>query len=245
MKSELLTALQPALAKISEMGIRYSAIPAHTKELADVLNAELDDEWFEARGIKVEKFGVNSITLPEEIEKQISDRQMAQTMRDPNAAAAVMTNAAANAMQDAANNSAGAMTGFMGMGMAQGFGGGAAANMFAQGQQPQGGYPQPQTGYPMAQGGGYGTNPFEAQQPAQQQPTPQQPQPVQQPTMQQPAGDGWTCPQCGNMAVGNFCNECGTRKPEPKVEDQSWTCPKCGTDNSFGKFCCGCGSPRV
>ena len=38
MKSELLTALQPALARISEMGIRYSAVPAHTKELATFLN---------------------------------------------------------------------------------------------------------------------------------------------------------------------------------------------------------------
>ena len=237
MKSELLTALQPALARISEMGIRYSAIPAHTKELADVLNAELDEEWYKARGIKVEKFGINSITLPEEIEKQISDRQMAQTMRDPNAAAAVMTNAAANAMQDAANNSAGAMTGFMGMGMAQGFGGGAAASMFAQGQQQP--TQQPQSGYPMAQGGGYGTNPFGVQQPAQQPIQQQAAQP--QPQQAQPA-DGWTCPQCGSAAIGNFCNECGTRKPEP--QDQSWTCQKCGQVNQSGKFCCGCGNPR-
>lgn len=38
LKTELLTALQPAFAKISELGIRYSALPGHAMELADTLN---------------------------------------------------------------------------------------------------------------------------------------------------------------------------------------------------------------
>ena len=45
MKTELLTALQPAFAKISEMGIRYSALPGHTLELADALNEQLSSRW--------------------------------------------------------------------------------------------------------------------------------------------------------------------------------------------------------
>ena len=219
MKSELLTALQPALARISEMGVRYSAVPAHTKELADLLNVELSQEWGEQRGIKVEKFGVNSITLPEEIEKQISDRQMAQTMVNPNQAAAVMTNAAANAMQDAANNSAGAMTGFMGMGMAQGMGGAAASTMFAQGQQG-GVYEQPQSAYPMAQGGGFAGQGAAAGAAA--------------------VAGGWTCPECGQENSANFCSNCGTKKPEaPGV----WFCPECGQENS-ANFCSNCGTKR-
>ena len=233
MKSELLTALQPALARISEMGVRYSAIPAHTKELAGFLNEELSSEWLEQRGIKVEKFGVNSITLPEEVEDQIRNRQMAQTMVDPNAAAAVMTNAAANAMQDAANNSAGAMTGFMGMGMAQGMGGGAAANMFQQGAVQQGAYQQPQSQYPMADGGGFGAQPYPQQQPA---PAPVAAAPAPA------AAPGWTCPQCGNVNTGKFCGECGTPMPAPEVPAE-WACPQCGTVNA-GKFCSECGTPR-
>ena len=220
MKSELLTALQPALARISEQGVRYSAVPAHTKELADFLNDELSKEWTEQRGIKVEKFGVNSITLPEEIEKQISDRQMAQTMINPNQAAAVMTNATANAMQDAANNTAGAMTGFMGMGMAQGMGGGAASSMFAQGAQQQGAYEQPQSQYPMAQGGGFAGA-------AQSQGAPA-------------AAGGWACPQCGQENTANFCSNCGTKKPEAPA---SWFCPQCGQENK-ANFCSNCGTAR-
>ena len=41
LKSELMTALQPAFARISEMGIRYSALPGHTVELSNVLNEVL------------------------------------------------------------------------------------------------------------------------------------------------------------------------------------------------------------
>ncbi len=219
MKSELLTALQPALARISEQGVRYSAVPAHTKELANFLNDELSQEWGEQRGIQVEKFGVNSITLPEEIEKQISDRQMAQTMRDQASAAAVMTNATADAMRTAAANESGAMNGFIGMGMANGLGGNAAANMFAQAGPAQ----QQQSAYPMASGGGFGGQ----QQPAGQQPA------------GQPAAGGWVCPQCGNQNTANFCGNCGTPKPAPAT----WFCTQCGNENT-GNFCGNCGTPR-
>lgn len=240
MKSELLTALQPALARVSEMGVRYSAIPAHTKELADFLNAELSEDWTEQRGIKVEKFGVNSITLPEEMEKRISDRQMAQTMVDPNQAAAVTVNATADAMRSAAANEAGAMTGFMGMGMAQGMGGTAAAQMFQQGGAAQ----AQQSAYPVAAGGGFEGQAF-----------PQQAQPAADPATAAAAAataavapaaveavpsDGWTCPECGTVNTGKFCGECGTKAPEPPAE---WTCPECGTVNA-GKFCGECGTKR-
>ena len=53
LKSELLTALQPAFARISEMGIRYSAIPGHTTELGDALNEVLSKKWLELRGLQV------------------------------------------------------------------------------------------------------------------------------------------------------------------------------------------------
>jgi len=136
MKSEFLTALQPAFAKISEMGVRYSAIAAHTQELADAMNAQLSAKWAEIRGIEVVSVGVNSITADEEDEKRIKDIQSAAVNRDPSMAAATLTTAQAEAMKDAANNEAGAFTGFMGMGFAQQAGGGTnAADLFDKAQQ--------------------------------------------------------------------------------------------------------------
>lgn len=41
LRTELMTALQPAMAKISEQGIRYSALPAHTMEISEALNTIL------------------------------------------------------------------------------------------------------------------------------------------------------------------------------------------------------------
>lgn len=137
LKSELLTALQPAFARISEMGIRYSAVPAHTRELADALNEELSHEWKERRGIEIAAFGVNTISAPEDQEQMIRDLQKAAVMANPAMAAANIASVQSDAMRTAAANPAGAAMGFMGMGMASGMGGMNAAQLFGQASQAQ------------------------------------------------------------------------------------------------------------
>lgn len=221
LKSELLTALQPAFAKISAQGVRYSEIPAHTMELADALNEVLSGKWGALRGIQVVSFGVNSITASPEDEKMIKEMQRAGAMRNPTMAAATLVAAQGDAMRTAAGNENGAMMGFMGMGMAAQAVGMNAANLFAMGQQtaqPQ----QPVQSQPVPQ------------QSASQQPASQQPAPQDQPA---PAGS-WTC-SCGATATGKFCPECGSPKP---ADTQGWTC-SCGAVNK-GKFCQECGSPK-
>ena len=136
MKTELLTALQPAFARISEMGIRYSSLPAHTMELADILNQVLSKKWRELRGIEIVSFGVSSIKASEEDEKMLKDMQRTAVFSNPNMAAAYDVMARGDAMKAAASNTAGAATGFMGMGMVQNMGGGTnAAQLFQMGQQ--------------------------------------------------------------------------------------------------------------
>lgn len=202
LKTEFISALQPALAKLSDMELRPNQIIAHNTELEDAMNEALINKWENTRGIRVVSIALGSVTLPPEDAEMIKQLQAAAVLQNPTMAAAKLVNAQANAMETAAGNSAGAMTGFMGMGMAMNTGGMNAQNLFAMGQQQQ----MPQ------------------QQMPQQQMQPQQPMMAQQAA---PAGDSWTC-TCGTANVGKFCQNCGTPKPVPAGP---WTC-SCGTQNT-------------
>ena len=209
LKSELLTALQPAFAKISEMGIRYSAIPGHTTELARALNEVLSADWRDLRGVEIVSFGVNSIAASQEDEQMIKDLQKAAVMRDPTMAAANIASAQSDAMRAAAANPNGAMAGFMGMGMAGGMGGMNASQLFAAGQAQQQAAPQP------------APTPAPAPAPA-----------------DAPAAGTWTC-SCGATNTGKFCPECGSPAPAPAPakwfcpncgsENGGKFCSNCGT----------------
>lgn len=222
LKSELLTALQPAFAKISELGIRYSALPGHTMEIADALNEVLSEKWGKARGLQVASFGVSSVTASEADEARIKNLQQAAALKDPTMAAATLASAQAQAMQDAAKNEGGggAFMAFAGMNMANAAGGANANSLFGMGQQQQ----QTAQSWTCACGTA-NTGKFCAQCGAKK--------PV--------ANGGWTCGKCGAVNAGKFCSECGASKPA------GLKCPKCGweSDNSAQppKFCPECGQP--
>lgn len=138
LKTELLTALQPAFAKIGEDGIRYSQLPGHTMELADALNEVLSKKWRDLRGIEIVSFGVSSVTADEEDEKMLKELQRNAAFMDPTRAAAHLVGSQGDAMKMAASNTAaGPAMAFMGMGMAGQAGGMNAQNLFAMGQQQQ------------------------------------------------------------------------------------------------------------
>ncbi|MBR0207885.1 MAG: SPFH domain-containing protein [Oscillospiraceae bacterium] len=197
MRTELLTALQPAFARISEMGVRYSAIPGHTAELADALNEELSGKWRDLRGIEIVSFGVSSVKASEEDEAMIKEAQRNAMFRDPTMGAAHLVGAQAAAMQDAAKNENGAAMAFMGMGMAQNAGGVNAQALYQMGTQ--------KPAAPAA-----------------------------------PAKEGWKC-ACGAVNTGNFCAQCGAKKPE-EIPAGAWKCA-CGSVNT-GNFCPQCGAKK-
>ena len=153
--------------------------------------------------------------------KKINQMEDAATLgSNPFMMAGRMTDATANAMENAASNPNGAMNGFVGMGMSMNAGGagagfGAAQSFYNQGVQ---------------------------QQQAQQQM--QQMQQTEQQTAQNQSGqqsqDSWKC-ACGAVVTGKFCTECGAKKPEP-IQAGRWKC-KCGA-MATGKFCPECGSPK-
>ena len=227
MKTEFISALGPALAKLSVLEIRPNQIPAHTNDLEKYLNEELSDEWG-ARGIGDVKVAINPPTLTEEDQEMLKTAQKTAMYRDPTMAAATLVGAQADAMKTAAGNSAGAMTGFMGMGMAMNAGGMNAQNLFAMGQQQQQQIPHRPMSASDAMGwrcacGATVTGKFCPECGA------KRPEP-------KPAGS-WTC-KCGATASGNFCPECGS----PKPVDDGWRC-SCGAVNK-GKFCPECGAKK-
>ena len=225
LKTELLTALQPAFAKISDMGIRYSALPGHTMELADALNDVLSRKWSQLRGVEIVSFGVSSVKASEEDEAMIKELQRNAAFRNPNMAAAHLVGAQAAAMQSAAaNEGAGAAMAFMGMNMAGQAGGTSAQSLFQMGQQ-QAAPAAPAANTWRCSCGAEATGKFCPECGA------KKPEPKK--------ADGWVCPTCGASANGKFCPECGTKKP---AQADGWVCA-CGAVNK-GKFCPECGARK-
>lgn len=240
LKSEFLTALQPAFARISEMGIRYSSLPGHTTELADAMKAELSAKWTEYRGIEVQVVGVSSIKAEEEDEKMLKDLQKNAAFRDPTLAAANLVGAQADAMRAAANNQGGAAMAFMGMNMANAAGGYNAQNLYGMGAQ-QGQPQQPAGGAAVGAGVAAGANAWTctcgATATGKFCPECGKPKPAA-------SDDGfWTC-SCGAKNKGKFCSECGAKKPAGIPQ---YKCDKCGWEPPKGtkppKFCPECGDP--
>jgi len=243
LKTEFISALQPAFGKLSELELRPNQIVTHSTELEGAMNEALTAKWSQLRGLSVVSIALNPITLPEEDQELIKQAQRTAIMRDPTMAGATLVGAQADAMRAAAANEGGAMNGFIGMGMAMnagGMGGMNAQNLFAMGQQQQAQQPQ---------------------QPVQQ---------AQQPAA--PAQGAWTC-ACGTQVTGKFCPNCGKPKPEPAAAggwtcdcgavNQGKFCQNCGKPKPAGaplfrcdkcgwtpadphnppKFCPECGDP--
>ncbi|MGI6121070.1 MAG: SPFH domain-containing protein [Saccharofermentanales bacterium] len=231
LRAELMNALQPAFAKISELGIRYSALPGHTEEISNALNEVLTEKWRELRGIVIVSVAIQSVKASEEDEQLIKDLQKSAVFRDPTMAAAGLVGAQADAMRAAAaNEGAGPFMAFAGMNMAQMAGGGQATQLFQQGAVQ----PQPVPGSTMVaaavpvwkctscgKADNVGKFCGECGSP-------------------KPVKDEWQC-VCGAVNTGNFCHDCG--KPRPVA--LHYQCDKCGWEpedqNNVPKFCPNCG----
>lgn len=237
MKAELMTAMQPALGRVSSLRVRVSDIPRHVTELVDAVNAELSEKWEKLRGIVVVSMTMNPPSMPEDITKRINELQTSAVLRNPNMAAATLVGAQAEAMKAAASNTAtGPMMAFAGMNMAGAAGGMDAASLYAMGaaqtNRSQGAQNQmggqgasaPMPGWKCRCGHADNRGKFcvECGSP-------------------KPADAGWTC-GCGTVNQGRFCMNCGARKPEGAP---LYRCDKCGWEPEDPanppRFCPECG----
>ena len=235
LKTEIVTALQPALGKISDTGVRPSSLPSHTMEICDALSEILSKKWGDLRGITLSSFNLNPVSMSKEDENLIKDLQKTAVMRDPGMAAAHLTQAQGEAMKTAAGNAGGAAMGFFGMNMAQQAGGINAGNLYGMAAQQQmaqqGAAAAPQASGQAASNswtcscGQVNTGKFcsgcGAKKPEK--------------------GGAWTC-SCGAENQGKFCTNCG--KPKP-AGVPLYKCDKCGWEpedpTNPPKFCPECG----
>ena len=227
---EFLEALQSSINQMSADGVRISLVTSKARELGKYMAATLDEEWKQMRGIEIQSVGIASISYDEESTKLIHMRNQGAMLGDPSVREGYVQGAVARGLEAAGSNAAGSMAGFMGMGMGMNAGGGfmgAASNAnMQQIQMAQNQAAMQQSQAAMAQ----------SQAAVQQNQTAmQQNQAAAAPQNGQPGS--WTC-ACGAVNTGNFCPNCGAKRPD----NGPWTC-SCGSANT-GKFCPNCGKPR-
>ena len=217
--SEFLQALQASINQMSADGTRISHVSSKALELGKYMASVLDQDWNQMRGMEIQAVGIASISYDEESQKLINMRNEGAMLSDPTIREGYMQGHVARGLEAAGSNSAGAMQGFMGMGMGMQMGGSMTGQMsqtnMAQMQMQQ-------ANAQMAGGAVAGATTVGDVAPVAAAST-------------TPANT-WTC-ECGQVNSGKFCPECG--KPAPATD---WTC-ECGHVNS-GKFCSECGKPR-
>ncbi len=215
--NEFLDYLQSSMNRMSADGIRISYLASKSRELSEYMAQVMDEEWKQKRGMEVQSVGIGSISYDEESKKLIEMRNKGAMMGDPNIREGYIQSTIAEGINAAGSNTAGATTGFVGMGMGMNAGGGFMGAAPASNQQ--------------------------AMQYSQQASAPTPPT-YDKPGAVAPAGKTakrWTC-SCGKQSTGKFCPECGAARPVAVPAAETWVC-SCGS-HCTGKFCSECGSPR-
>jgi len=202
LKTEFIAALQPALGRLSQMELRPNQIVTHNAEMEEAMNDALSAKWREKRGLEVVTVALGSVTLPPEDAEAVKNAQREAMLLNPNMAAAAVYRAQADSMKTAAGNSAGAMTGFMGMGMASNAGA-SAAGLYQMGAQQQ---EKPAGDSWKCACGATAAGKFCAECGAKK-------------------PESWKC-ACGAVNTGKFCSECGSPRPAGP-----WKC-SCGATNT-------------
>ena len=206
-KTEAIAAIRQAVGGLSKLKIGYTDIAGYEMQLTKDVDKLLDDDWQEARGISMFKIAIGMMDADEKSQQKILKYQEARGYADPTMLGTYIGMGQTDALNTAAGNTAGAVTGFAGYGMVGGVAGGGlnVANLMQQGAQQQ-------------------------YQAAQQQVN----QAPAQDTWKCSCGSvntGKFCPNCGQPkpeAAGlKFCPECGQPFADPANPPKF--CPNCGT----------------
>ena len=217
MKSEVIAAFSNVTNSLGSDQYRIEALdlPNKTDEIKEIMSENVFDESIRKRGIALESFNVESVTFDEKSDEKIDTYELGG---DSYTQQGTLVNSYGNAVENAAKNSAGAMNGFMGIGMMNmstgGMMGAAAQGPWQQAQQGNQNYQVP--------------------------PVAGQEQATEQPAKEDKADNTWECPNCKKTVSGNYCPECGTKRPEAPAKK---FCKECGKElDKNAKFCPECGT---
>lgn len=89
LKTEFISALQPAFGKLSDLELRPNQIVSHNAELEEAMNMAFSKKWGELRGLKAISIALGSVTLPQEDADMIKQLQRAAVLQNPNMAGAM------------------------------------------------------------------------------------------------------------------------------------------------------------
>lgn len=219
LRSSMVTALSPALNALARQGYHYGDLAGANIEIAKEIKAVLQEEWMEKRGIEFGTINVQSMTLPPEEEAELDAiENERRRVNDPRLHARDVEMGMIDALKAAGSNEAGAINGFMGMGMIN---------------------------HTMGQMGMNTSNMMGSMQQAREF-VMQQQQMQQAQAASAPAADSWTC-TCGAVCTGKFCTECGAPKPMAGVwtctcgaVNKGKFCSECGAKKPAGAplYCC-------
>lgn len=216
--NEFLEALQTSMNQMSVDGIRISHVASKSRELSKYMADTLDEEWKKMRGMEIQAVGIASVSYDDESKELINMRNKGAMLGDARIREGYVQGSIARGFEAAGSNSAGGGATFMGMGMGMNMAGGfmGQSSMTNQEQMRR------------------DDEQRQAAQQAQQAQTMQQPQAA-------PAAGLWKCTACGHENTGNFCGECGAKKPEG-----GGFCSNCGHkfEGVKPKFCPQCGTKQ-
>lgn len=223
MRSEVMAVFQNVTNELGNEKYKVPVLemPSQTDEIREMMDEKVFDEKIRDRGLKIESFAVESVTLDEESEKKIDDYELSSNAYMQQGK---MVSSYSDAVKSAAENSNGAMNGFMGIGMMNMATGNVMGNAVANPWQN-------------TEGSKIDLSNETKEETAQEEKTvveeivPQDTEINEEPTAQI---EKWIC-SCGTENDGNFCINCGIPR---KVK-----CKKCGKElPSNAKFCPLCGT---
>lgn len=208
LRSEVLAVFQNVTNELgnSEHKVPVLEMPSQTDEIRQMMDEKVFDEKIRERGIKIDSFAVESVTLDEESEKKIDDYELSSNAYMQQGK---MVDAYSEAVKSAAANEAGVMNGFMGIGMMNMNTGNVMGNAVANPWQNTAG----------------STIDLSKQEEVKE-------EKIEEPK-QEETSNNWKC-DCGADNDGKFCSNCGSAKAKlckkcsTKIEKGDKFCSNCG-----------------